>query len=286
MSRSWLIHLAAWPAGIYVALCALAFVFQRDLMYFPERAPETDMLARARRAGLEPWRDAAGRLRGWKSLHPGGAAGRVLAGRVLAFHGNAGCAVQRAYLARGLQSPAVAEAWDVYLLEYPGYGARPGAPSEKVLVEAGLEALEALGAEGRPPTVLLGESLGSGVAARCAALRPGVVDGLFLVTPLTSMVEVGRVHYPYLPGFLVRDRLDAAKALEGVRAPLAVMVAERDEVIPAALGRRLVADHTGPKRLWTAPGAGHNSWDPSPGNPLWREVSTFLHEAAGAAKPL
>ncbi|MFN8012779.1 MAG: hypothetical protein U0P81_15525 [Holophagaceae bacterium] len=159
MARAWLIHLLAWPAGAYAALCALAFVFQRDLMYFPDRARETDLLAQARRAGLEPWRDSAGRLRGWKSLHPGGGS----AGRVLAFHGNAGCAVQRSYLARGLQAPAVAERWDVYLLEYPGYGARPGSPSEAALVDAGLEALDALGAEGRRRTILLGESLGSGV---------------------------------------------------------------------------------------------------------------------------
>ncbi|MFN8012780.1 MAG: hypothetical protein U0P81_15530 [Holophagaceae bacterium] len=112
------------------------------------------------------------------------------------------------------------------------------------------------------------------------------MDGLLLVTPLTSMVAVGKVHYPYLPGFLVRDRLDAGTALKGAHVPLAVMVAERDEVIPAALGRRLFTDHAGPKRLWTAPGAGHNTWDPSPGNPLWREASAFLHEAAGAAGPL
>jgi hypothetical protein len=281
MPRTWLIHLAAWPAGAYVALCTLAFLFQRDLMYFPDRAPEAALLAQARRAGLGPWRDPGGGLRGWKSLQAGGGAGRILA-----FHGNAGCAVQRAYLARGLQAPAVPVAWDVYILEYPGYGARPGSPSEAALVAAGLEALDALGAEGRRPTVLLGESLGSAVAARCAALRPEAVDGLLLVTPLTSMVDVGKVHYAFLPGFLVRDRLDASRALKARRVPLAVLVAERDEVIPAELGRRLFADHEGPKRLWTAPGAGHNNWDASPGNPLWCEASDFLRAHAGGPKTL
>ncbi len=281
MPRPWLIHLVAWPAAAYAALCALAFLFQRDLMYFPDRAPEPLLLGQARRLGLEPWRGGDGALIGWKALHPGGGAGRVLA-----FHGNAGCAVQRAYLARGLQAPGLGGAWDVYILEYPGYGARQGNPSEASLVAAGLEALDHLGAEGKRPTVLLGESLGSGVAARCAAARPGAVDGLFLVTPLTSMADVAKAHYPFLPGFLVRDRLDAAASLGRVDVPLAVMVAERDEVIPAALGRRLFADYAGPKRLWTAPGAGHNTWDPSPGNPLWREVSAFLQERPAAAKPL
>lgn len=277
MSRPWLIHLLAWPAGAYLALCLLAFVFQRDLMYFPERASETALLVQARRVGLQPWRDGKGALLGWRAPHP-----KVGAGRVLAFHGNAGSAVQRAYLARGLQGPEVLPAWDVYILEYPGYGPRPGAPREDRLVAAGLEALDTLVAEGRRPTVLLGESLGSGVAARCAAARPGAVDGLLLVTPLTSMADVAAVHYPFLPRFLVRDRFDAAGVLGGVRAPLALMVAERDEVIPAALGRRLFEDYAGPKRLWSAPGAGHNSWDASPGNPLWREVSAFLSEPAKA----
>jgi len=126
------------------------------------------------------------------------------------------------------------------------------------------------------PTVLLGESLGSGIAATCAKARPGVVTGLFLVTPLTSAVEVAKVHYPFIPGFLVRDRLEAEAALQDLRIPLAVLLAEQDEVIPPRLGLRLFAGYQGPKRLWTAAGAGHNDWDERPSNPMWQEVSEFL----------
>jgi pimeloyl-ACP methyl ester carboxylesterase len=68
-----------------------------------------------------------------------------------------------------------------------------------------------LAAEGIDPAhvVLMGRSLGSGVAVHVAAKRK--VGGVILVTPLDSLVNVARAHYPIFPvGLMLKHRFDSA----------------------------------------------------------------------------
>ncbi len=253
--------------GIYAGFCLLVFAFQRRLLYFPERSAEGAAMARAARLGFEPWRDGAGGLRGWRAAGPPRPAARLLV-----LHGNAGSALDRAYYREAFGRLGL----EVSLLEYPGYGARPGSPSESSLVAAALDAVDALASAGDAPIWLLGESLGSGVASRAAALRPQVVRGLFLVTPFASLPELARHHYPILPGFLLRDRFEPLRDLRSFRGPVAILLAGRDEVVTAAQGRRLFEALSGPRRLWEQPNALHNTLDLAPDLPMWREVVSFL----------
>src|SRR5690606_26402997 len=141
--------------------------------------------------------------------------------------------------------------WEVHVFEYPGYGAKPGSPGEKRFAVAAREAFEALGTEDERPVFLLGESLGSGVACSLAAEFPERVAGLVLVTPFTSLPDVAAHHYSFFPvRWLLRDRYENAEALQGYGGPLAVLLAGRDEIIPAALGRKLHDGYDGPKQLW------------------------------------
>lgn len=261
-----LLVLAAVAAGLLL----LAFLGQRRLLYFPSRYPLDEGTRAAALLGLQPWRDAAGRHLGWWAPHPSGQA----VARVVVLHGNAGSALDRGYLRDVLQGPGV-PALDVHLLEYPGYGAREGAPGQAVIVAAVVEAVDLLSAEGPRPVLLAGESLGSAAAALAAAERPKVA-GLLLVTPLRSVAEVARRHYPWAPAFLVRDRFDATSALTRYRGPAAFLVAGADEVTFADLGLALHADHPGPKRLWVQQGRGHNSVRYAPGDTLWREAVAGL----------
>ncbi len=247
MRLAWSILLVA--AALYAGVCLLAFVLQRRLMYFPDRYPERAAIEVAERLGVEAWRDAQGALVGWRVP----AEGAPLA-RVMVLHGNAGSALDRLPYAAAL-APLGVEVW---LLEYPGYGPRSGQPSLRSLSEAAVAAARDLAAMGPEPVVLLGESLGSGVAARTAALAPEAVRGLILVTPYARMAEVARIHYPFLPGFLVRDRWSPIDDLAGFRGPVAVLVAGRDEVVTPAQGRELFEALPGPKRLWVQEGATHN----------------------------
>jgi pimeloyl-ACP methyl ester carboxylesterase len=255
------------------ALLALAWLLQRRLLYFPDREDRATAEARARRLGLAPWIGARGELLGWRLRTPGAR------GRLVVFHGNAGSALDRTYVAAALTLASPALPLDVYLAEYPGYGPRPGAPSEHALVAAAAEALAAARAEGTGPLLVAGESLGSAVAALAAAAAPDSVSGLLLVTPLASVPAVARRHYPLVPAALVRDAWRTDRALGRYRGPVAFVVAGRDEVVFADLGIGLHDAYRGPRRLWVDPGATHNTIDWSPGAARWREIVEFL--AAG-----
>lgn len=260
--------------GGYAALCLLVVAFQRRLMYFPSRLPEADAVREAKGLGLAAWRDEQGKLMGWRT--PEARQGV----RVLVFHGNAGCALDRGYYLQLLGSA------DVILFEYPGYGPKAGEPSQDGFVRSAVEALAQLRKESPGPIWLLGESLGSGVASQVAARSPSEITGLLLVTPFARMTDVAAHHYPYLPvRFLMRDRWDNVSALAGFPGPIGLFIAGRDEVVGAAQGRLLAAS-LGPRaRLWEQPEAGHNSFSTRPEAHPWPEIRGFLAGSPASAKP-
>jgi len=243
---------------------------QRQLIYFPSRAAEPELLAQAPRIGLQAWRDAGGRLIGWRS-----ASERPGTRRILVFHGNAGYAQHRRYFAAGLQH--LREGWDVYLFEYPGYGARPGTPAESTIKAAAREALDALPGSRIEPVYLIGESLGSGVACHLAAVRPERIGGMLLVTPFTSLPDLAAEHYPaILTRWLLSERYDCAADLRSYAGPVAFLLAGQDEIVPTRLGQQLYDGYPGPKWLRIDSRARHNTVDYAPSAAWWGEVSGFL----------
>jgi pimeloyl-ACP methyl ester carboxylesterase len=255
----------AAAGGVAIVIVAL----QRRFLYYPDRQDAADAERTANRLGLSPWRDGGGEVAGWWASAHGGTA----VATALVFHGNARTALDRGYLRDVLQGPGMPPL-DVVLLEYPGYGARRGAPSERALIAAAVAAIDALAARG--PVLLVGESLGSAVAARAAGERPGAVRGVLLVTPLASVPAVARRHFPGVPSFLLADRFESGPALARFGGPVAFLVAGRDEVVFADLGRALFDAYPGPKRLVVQEGASHNGLRYDPGDATWRDLATFL----------
>jgi len=254
--------------AVAVGILLMAFLGQRSLIYFPEREALDNSLARARALGLEPWRAPSGVLLGWRAGHPSGAA----TARMIVFHGNAGSALDRTHFVKAFQSPMVVPALDVYLLEYPGYGPVEGTPAEASLRARALVGIDGLADK---PLLLCGESLGGAVASLAAAQRPGAVRGLILVAPLKNLAEIGKRHYPLLPSFLLRDRMEADVALAAFKGPAAFLVAGRDEVVFTDLSLGLRDAHAGPHRTWLDPLASHNGLDFNPALPRWSEMATF-----------
>ncbi|HZJ16227.1 MAG TPA: alpha/beta hydrolase [Chthoniobacteraceae bacterium] len=243
--------------------------FQNKLIYFPTRASEVNLLEGARRVELEPWRDESGAIIGWRSQHPQS----PTEARFLVLHGNAGYALHRWPYAAGFSEVLSCE---VYILEYPGYGARAGSPSESSLLDAGEQALRLLKKGSALPVFVLGESIGSGVAAGVAARAPDLVSGLIMLTPLSCLDDVAAYHFPWLPvRLLLRDHYPAIEWLKKYHGPLAVTLASDDEVIPNKFGQKLFDSYAGPKRLWTKPGM-HNTIHTSLDPLWWRAVVEFV----------
>jgi uncharacterized protein len=225
----------------YLLLCAAAWAGQRALMYPAPRAAvplpghggyvragSTVLLLRPAPAGA-PW--------------------------VVYFHGNGEQLSDLEDLADALSARGLG-----FLgVEYPGYGWAEGAPTERGIYAAAEEGLAWLRQQhgvGPGRTVLLGRSLGSGVAVELA--RRGRAARLVLVSPYTSMGEMAAAVFPWLPArLLVRDRFDSLSKAGALHLPTLVVHGAQDEVVPAAQGRALAAAIPDAELLWV-PGAGHN----------------------------
>jgi hypothetical protein len=275
MLRSKFLRLLGLLALLYAGLSLVVAMLQDKLIYFPHRADEAALIERGRTEGLEPWRDGSGAIVGWKAPRLGSTP--PAANRLVVFHGNLGYAQHRLGYVEGFGQIAGGRTWEVYLFEYPGYGAREGKLGEASFIAAGLAALRTLREADARPIYLLGESLGSGLASALAGREPQSVAGVMLITPFASLTEVAAHHYPFLPVRLIlRDHWDNAAALRSYAGPLAVRLAGQDEVIPVTHGRRLYEAYAGRKQLWIGEGASHNSLDFSMSSSWWEEVTRFL----------
>jgi uncharacterized protein len=256
--------------GIYL-ICLVALTLgQRRLMYFPCAMSTADLQAIAEKGRFKRWTDAKGEAIGWHR-----ASQQPSRRCVLIFHGNAGCAVDRFHYADSFQA---VEPMDVFILEYPGYGGRAGSPSQATLLRAAQEALDNVPQS--CSVFAVGESLGTGVAAWLAGTYPDRVRGVYLVAPYTRMSAVAQKHMPLFPvKAMLRDRYPADQWLAQYRGAVAVLLAGRDEVVPAELGRALFDGYHGPKKLWIEPEAGHNEVH-QPASSVWKEVVEFWNEHA------
>ena len=146
----------------------------------------------------------------------------------------------------------------LYLLHYRGYSGSTGKPTEQALVADSLLLFDRVAAA-HAEVVLIGRSLGSGIALQVASQRP--VHKLVLVTPYDSLTALAERQFPYFPvRWLLRDRYDALHHAPQVKAPTLVIAARYDEVIPAQHTARLVARFANGLAAQTViDGAGHNS---------------------------
>ncbi|MFO7778192.1 MAG: alpha/beta fold hydrolase [Nitriliruptoraceae bacterium] len=257
--------------GAWLALVLLAAVFQRQLIYLPERSrpvPPADVeeVALTTEDGLEltAWYLAA-------EVEP--------VTTILLAPGNAGNRAARVPMARALNERGHA----VLLLDYRGYGQNPGRPSEEGLLADARAAHDHLVA--RPDVeaariAYLGESIGSAVVAALAAERPPVA--LVLRSPFPQLAEVGRAVYPFLPvGTLLRDRYPTSEHLDAYDGPVLVVAGAADRIVPTELSREVArrADAT----LVEVADAGHNDAALFVGERLLTAVDTHLRAAVDAA---
>jgi pimeloyl-ACP methyl ester carboxylesterase len=151
--------------------------------------------------------------------------------------------------------------WAVLLLNYRGFGESTGKPTEEALEADALMSYD--WAASRPdinPEMIVpfGRSLGSALAIHIAARRP--VAAVVLVSPFTSLVELGKHHYRYVPvSLLLRHRFDTIADAESVTAEALIVVAGQDEVIPVSLSEKVHEAWAGPKTMLDIAGARHNT---------------------------
>lgn len=224
----------------YLAVCGALFAYQRSLIYFPQPkswgGPATTLNLKVKDANLVvTTRYAAGPK------------------AIIYFGGNAEDV--------SANLPSFSETFPthaLYFLHYRGYGGSTGSPTEAALQSDALALFDHVG-KAYSNVVVVGRSLGSGVAVQVASQRP--VSRLILVTPYNSIQELAAQRFPYFPiRWLLTDKFESWKYAAKVTAPTLLIAAEHDEVIPAASTEELRTHFkAGTAVLKMLPGTSHNS---------------------------
>jgi pimeloyl-ACP methyl ester carboxylesterase len=149
------------------------------------------------------------------------------------------------------------------LVDYPGYGLCAGRPNPGRIREQARLAVEALRAESPMytdvPLAVLGHSLGCAAALMLA--EDLQMNRVLLISPFTSLVEMGNhAFFPPL-GHLATHRFDNVRALSNLcrHQPHVVLVhGERDTIIPASMSDRLALACPDRVQVERIPDAGHN----------------------------
>ena len=123
--------------------------------------------------------------------------------------------------------------------------------------------------------MLLGESLGSGVAVQLAARHK--VAAVILEAPYTAAVDIAAQAYPWLPvRVLMLDQFLSRDHIADIDAPLLILHGERDRVIPYRSGLRLFDQATAPKTFVSLGAKGHEAlYDPA----TWARGADFIDAA-------
>ncbi|MBV1706031.1 MAG: alpha/beta hydrolase [Hyphomicrobiales bacterium] len=242
--------------GLYVAACAFLYFDQQHLEYTPVASTDQPRdyglkgferltLTTSDNQTLIAWYKKAA------PLHP----------TLLYLHGNLGNLGEFANRYKILS----ANGDGVLAVDYRGFGASTGSPTEPGLIIDGETAYNALIAReiGLSHIIIYGHSLGSGIAVALAARHR--VAALVLEAPFSSAVDVGAYRYPEFPvRDLMRDQFRSDLRIGKVKCPILIMHGTDDKTVPYQFGKRLFDLAPQPKDMFTFPGDGHDLL-PAPG---------------------
>jgi pimeloyl-ACP methyl ester carboxylesterase len=251
-------------ASAFAALCALLYWRQENFIFFPR--PNDAALVQKHQANRVVIEAADAQLAGWWIANPRATSDAV----ILYFGGNAEDVLYMASTA------PMFNAHRMLVVNYRGYGGSTGKPGQKALYDDALVIYQhAVTAGGAAPEqiVVMGRSLGSGVAAMLAAERP--VRGAILITPFDSLAAVAARHYSFMPvRLLLRHPFPSVDWARQAKAPALILAAERDHIVPPLHAQRLYAAWAGDKQIHILSGVGHN--DIELNSEYYRLINEFL----------
>jgi hypothetical protein len=203
------------------------------------------------------------RLHGWFLPAPGRALGTILF-----LHGNAENVSTHIMSVRWLPD----RGFNVFLLDYRGYGASAGKPTLAGVqddVESALKMLIARPGVDASRIVVFGQSLGGAIAVHRVAhtayrenIRALVVESAFSGYRRITREKLGDfwltwpLQYPL--SWTVSDAYNPSAAVADISPiPLLIIHGDRDPIVPVHHGQQLFELAREPKQLWIVPGGGH-----------------------------
>lgn len=219
MKKSKLLRMVFYVIGIYLALAALLFIFQRSIIYIPTAEYEHDF----EQVTLQNHEVSLKII----------VVNKGNENALIYFGGNAEAVVFNAQ-----EFSSKFPNTTIYLVNYRGYGGSSGKPTQAGLFSDATVIFDSFSASHKNIAVV-GRSLGSGVAMYLAANRP--VSQVALITPYDSLLAVAKKQYPMFPiSLLLKDKYDSMTLASRVNAPVLVLAGGKDTLIPLSHSQTLV----------------------------------------------
>lgn len=217
---------------VYLAGALVIYFFQDYLLFHPQR-----MAMREKYEFKEPHKEVNVAVNGENNINivQFMTKDSLPKGVVLYFHGNRKNIGWYAKYANNF----TANGYEVWMIDYPGFGKTTGTITEKKLYEGALQLYIMARSYYAPNQIIIyGKSMGTGVAAWLASKKSA--KALILETPYYSMTSLAQHYLPVYPvRSLLKYKLPTHTYISLVNAPVFIFHGTADRVIPYSNALRL-----------------------------------------------
>ena len=184
----------------------------------------------------------------------------LVKGVVLYFHGNRTNVSRYARFAPFFTK----NGYEVWMMDYPGYGKSTGDITEQRLYNWALIAYKLARVRFPPDSIIIyGKSMGTGIAAQLASVRD--CRNLILETPYYSFPSIVGQYAPIYPvEKIIRFKMPTYQYLQKVTAPVTIFHGTSDGVIRYVNAIKLKSFLKEKDEFITIPGGSHNNLSESP----------------------
>ncbi len=152
------------------------------------------------------------------------------------------------------------DGYDVWMMDYPGFGKSTGPLNENILYEEALQVYKMVVAAGntQDSIIIYGKSLGTGIAAQLASVRDS--KRLILECPYYSIENLAS-HYAFMfpAGAMIHYNIPTFEYIKKVNAPITIFHGTDDGTIPFSNSEKLKSLLKPGDELITIEGGDHNN---------------------------
>ncbi len=148
--------------------------------------------------------------------------------------------------------------YDVFILDYRGSGKSEGSiNSQEQLFRDSQNAYDKMKERyNEDKIIVLGYSIGTGLATKVSSENNPKL--LILQAPYYSLTDVMKYHYPIIPAFILKYKLQTYKYIKACKMPVVIFHGKQDEVIYYNSSIKLRQLIKATDTLITLNGQGHN----------------------------
>ncbi|HSP11581.1 MAG TPA: alpha/beta fold hydrolase [Salegentibacter sp.] len=238
---------------LYLLICILGYFLQEKMIFLPQTLPKDYSFKQ-----YENVEERYLEMQDGKKLHALLFRAEDPKGLIFYLHGNAGSLEGWGSVAETFK----ALKYDVFIPDYRGYGKSESTIKSELQLHEDMQTLYDKIKEEYPENqiVMLGHSIGSGMAARLAARNDPKL--LILQAPPYSLPDLIKNTTPLqiFPSFLLRYKLETGKYVASAKMPVVVLHGDKDEIVYYGSSLKIQKHFKAEDSLITLKGLGHNNF--------------------------